>query len=76
MENKTKSLYEEIGGEEMEYTAFAAACDDWDDWDDCDDWDDWDDWTTEELPWTDEDEAGLEEYEENKRLKISEQNEY
>lgn len=67
MEHKAKSFYEEIGGEEMEYEEFAAACDDWNDWDD---------WATEELLWTDEDEGGLEEYEENKRLKISEQNEY
>lgn len=59
-----KSFYEENNGDEMEYGEFAAACDDWDDW------------ATEELPWTDEDEAGLEEYEERKRQRIAEANEY
>lgn len=31
---------------------------------------------TEELPWTDEDEAALEEHEEQKRIRIAESNEY
>lgn len=36
----------------------------------------WDEWATEELPWTDEDEAALEEWEEQRRQRIAEANEY
>lgn len=38
--------------------------------------DEFDDFFEQEEVWTDEDEAGLEEYEESKRRRIAEQNEY
>lgn len=38
--------------------------------------DDWDTYVVEEIEWTDADEAGLDQYEEDRRRKIAEANEY
>lgn len=46
---------------------------------DCDDWQDYGDYEEEDAAehnWTEEDEASLEDYEDNKRRKIAEANEY